>query len=281
MIVVVIDVLSVCCCFCCSCCCCRTDDDGDDDDHGSRGGKKDKKLSKKDKKAAKKEAKKAKKAAKKAAAKKSRNNSSNSDEGAGAENSASDDVDPVPADASSTQEDALATSMSHVSLDTGSAASPGQNRQRQPARASSILDPSASAGLLEDATEKRASNAAFRKMLRARAMLPAHEKRDAILTAVAEHQVVVVSGDTGCGKTTQIPQFILDDAIKRGKGGECSIVCTQVNLRSGPFGFLFRCRVAAASVVVGGKRSGAACRAVLCCAVLYCAERCCDALFVS
>eukprot|EP00750_Incisomonas_marina_P032578 INCI9223.2.p1 GENE.INCI9223.2~~INCI9223.2.p1 ORF type:complete len:1234 (-),score=254.77 INCI9223.2:661-4362(-) len=186
----------------------------DDDSHG---GKKDKKLSKKDKKAAKKEAKKAKKAAKKAA----KQSNNNSDEG-GAENSASDDVDPLPE--SSVQDDALATSMSQMNLDSGSTVSIEPNRQRTRA---AILDPSASAGLLDDATEKRASNAAFRKMLRARAMLPAHEKRDMILAAVAEHQVVVVSGDTGCGKTTQIPQFILDDAIKRGKGGECSIVCTQ------------------------------------------------------
>ena len=30
-----------------------------------------------------------------------------------------------------------------------------------------------------------------------------------------------------CGKTTQIPQFILDSFIKEGRGGECFIICTQ------------------------------------------------------
>lgn len=30
-----------------------------------------------------------------------------------------------------------------------------------------------------------------------------------------------------CGKTTQIPQFILDRYLKEGKGGECFIICTQ------------------------------------------------------
>lgn len=30
-----------------------------------------------------------------------------------------------------------------------------------------------------------------------------------------------------CGKTTQIPQFILDSYLKGGKGGECFIICTQ------------------------------------------------------
>jgi ATP-dependent RNA helicase DHX36 len=40
-------------------------------------------------------------------------------------------------------------------------------------------------------------------------------------------QVTVVSGATGCGKTTQIPQLLLDDALERGVGGTTSIICTQ------------------------------------------------------
>ena len=40
-------------------------------------------------------------------------------------------------------------------------------------------------------------------------------------------QVVVVSGETGSGKTTQVPQFIFDDAIARGRGDGCNIICTQ------------------------------------------------------
>jgi len=40
-------------------------------------------------------------------------------------------------------------------------------------------------------------------------------------------QVTVVSGATGCGKTTQIPQLLLDDALERGVGGATSIICTQ------------------------------------------------------
>ena len=31
----------------------------------------------------------------------------------------------------------------------------------------------------------------------------------------------------GCGKTTQIPQFILDDEIRKGEGSVTHIVCTQ------------------------------------------------------
>ncbi|GJN14786.1 hypothetical protein PR202_gb01645 [Eleusine coracana subsp. coracana] len=38
-------------------------------------------------------------------------------------------------------------------------------------------------------------------------------------------KVVLISGETGCGKTTQVPQFILDHMW--GKGESCKIICTQ------------------------------------------------------
>lgn len=48
-----------------------------------------------------------------------------------------------------------------------------------------------------------------------------------IVRAVASNQVLVISGETGCGKTTQVPQFILDDFIERGCASRCRIICTQ------------------------------------------------------
>lgn len=44
---------------------------------------------------------------------------------------------------------------------------------------------------------------------------------------IQANRVVVVSGETGCGKTTQVTQFILDDYIRRGMGSLCRVVCTQ------------------------------------------------------
>lgn len=41
-------------------------------------------------------------------------------------------------------------------------------------------------------------------------VLPVVDYRDEILTAVRNHQIVIVIGETGSGKTTQIPQFFLD-----------------------------------------------------------------------
>ncbi len=51
------------------------------------------------------------------------------------------------------------------------------------------------------------------------------KKRSEILEAIAKNPAVVVHGHTGCGKTTQIPQFILDDARDRNKF--VNIVVTQ------------------------------------------------------
>ncbi|TMW62971.1 hypothetical protein Poli38472_005589 [Pythium oligandrum] len=57
--------------------------------------------------------------------------------------------------------------------------------------------------------------------------LPVHSYRSQILEYVDRHQVVVISGDTGCGKSTQIPQFLLDDAIAKGKINDTRIICSQ------------------------------------------------------
>ncbi|BDA49474.1 Putative ATP-dependent RNA helicase DHX57 at C-terminar half [Coccomyxa sp. Obi] len=60
-----------------------------------------------------------------------------------------------------------------------------------------------------------------------RQQLPVVQVQAGLLAALADHDVVVVGGDTGCGKTTQVPQFLLDAAVEAGQGGACNIVCTQ------------------------------------------------------
>ena len=40
-------------------------------------------------------------------------------------------------------------------------------------------------------------------------------------------KVIVISGETGCGKTTQLPQYILESEIESGRGAFCNIICTQ------------------------------------------------------
>ena len=48
-----------------------------------------------------------------------------------------------------------------------------------------------------------------------------------MLATISSNQVLVVSGETGCGKTNQVPQFIMEEAVARGQGSRVSIVCTQ------------------------------------------------------
>ncbi|XP_044275429.1 ATP-dependent RNA helicase DHX30 isoform X1 [Varanus komodoensis] len=57
--------------------------------------------------------------------------------------------------------------------------------------------------------------------------LPVDSHKEAILSAVEQHPVVVIAGDTGCGKTTRIPQLILEHCILEGRGAQCNMVITQ------------------------------------------------------
>ncbi|MFF8917908.1 ATP-dependent RNA helicase HrpA [Streptomyces sp. NPDC015032] len=84
----------------------------------------------------------------------------------------------------------------------------GARRIRKPEARQSVLD--------EIATE--AGKAAERLALRAGRMpavsypeqLPVSQKKDEILEAIRDHQVVIVAGETGSGKTTQIPKICME-----------------------------------------------------------------------
>ncbi|KAL6050769.1 hypothetical protein STEG23_015307, partial [Scotinomys teguina] len=67
----------------------------------------------------------------------------------------------------------------------------------------------------------------FYTILQERQLLPAWEERETILKMLSKHQVVVISGMTGCGKTTQIPQFILDNSLNGPPERVANIICTQ------------------------------------------------------
>uniref|UniRef100_A0A8C3AYW5 ATP-dependent RNA helicase DHX29 n=1 Tax=Cyclopterus lumpus TaxID=8103 RepID=A0A8C3AYW5_CYCLU len=76
---------------------------------------------------------------------------------------------------------------------------------------------------LEDKSEKRGRGEGAE-----REQLPVFQHRYRVLEALQRHPVVVVAGETGSGKSTQIPQFLLEELLTGGKEAKpCNIVVTQ------------------------------------------------------
>lgn len=60
----------------------------------------------------------------------------------------------------------------------------------------------------------------LRKLRESQANLPIAEYKETILETLSDNQVVIIAGDTGCGKSTQVPQYLMD-------AGYTNIACTQ------------------------------------------------------
>ena len=110
-----------------------------------------------------------------------------------------------------------------------------EETRKQPAarraRGSSVgavaqIDPTESRRLL-DRHRRVQSDSTYQKHLRTRETLPMWEAQAELVATVRGAQVVLVVGETGSGKSTQVPQFILDEHIADGHGSECNIICTQ------------------------------------------------------
>ncbi|XP_076045328.1 dosage compensation regulator mle isoform X2 [Oratosquilla oratoria] len=84
-----------------------------------------------------------------------------------------------------------------------------------------------STNIQEEHQRKLQTDATLQKMLQSRSELPVFTKRNDILAAICDNPVVLIRGNTGCGKTTQICQYILDDHIQSSSGAYCNIVVTQ------------------------------------------------------
>jgi HrpA-like RNA helicase len=63
--------------------------------------------------------------------------------------------------------------------------------------------------------------------LQNRQKLPAWAARSEILDALKHHSTLIISGETGSGKSTQVVQFVLDALITDGHGDIANIICTQ------------------------------------------------------
>ncbi|KAH8646695.1 P-loop containing nucleoside triphosphate hydrolase protein [Xylariales sp. PMI_506] len=71
----------------------------------------------------------------------------------------------------------------------------------------------------------KASTPKFHTMLQSRMQLPMWHFRQQVLEAVDRNQVVIICGETGCGKSTQVPSFILEHQLSQGR--PCKVYCTE------------------------------------------------------
>lgn len=79
---------------------------------------------------------------------------------------------------------------------------------------------------VEEADETRS----FESIQRQRRTLPAYQAKSDLLRIIAENQVVVVIGETGSGKTTQLTQFLCEEGYAKSRdkhGSRLLIGCTQ------------------------------------------------------
>lgn len=69
------------------------------------------------------------------------------------------------------------------------------------------------------------STPSYQLMLTSRMSLPIWNFKDELLAAINDNQVVIICGETGCGKSTQVPAFILEHELSGGR--PCKVYCTE------------------------------------------------------
>ncbi len=87
------------------------------------------------------------------------------------------------------------------------------------AKVRSLLMQKAFAAYLQDAR--------LVELRRKRAELPVNQHSARVLDLINNNTYSIIVGATGSGKTTQVPQIILENAISKGEGAACNIICTQ------------------------------------------------------
>ncbi|OQN96057.1 hypothetical protein B0A48_17857 [Cryoendolithus antarcticus] len=69
------------------------------------------------------------------------------------------------------------------------------------------------------------STTAYQRMLLARKTLPMFQFRADALDTIHKNPITILCGETGCGKSTQLPAFILEHELSQGR--HCKIYCTE------------------------------------------------------
>ena len=80
---------------------------------------------------------------------------------------------------------------------------------------------------LQQALNEYLRNPRLEELRKKRLELPMNQYNAKVLHQVNHNTYSIIVGATGSGKTTQVPQILLEDAISHGQGATCNIICTQ------------------------------------------------------
>lgn len=80
---------------------------------------------------------------------------------------------------------------------------------------------------LQEKQEEYQRRPDLKQLRQMRSELPMTQFAPQVLDIVQNNIYCVIIGATGSGKTTQVPQILLEHAITNGSGASCNIICTQ------------------------------------------------------
>jgi hypothetical protein len=113
------------------------------------------------------------------------------------------------------------------SVDSASHAWDSDSRDDSPQPGKAHSKSSAASNRIRSRFVQTQNSPPYQNMLRLRHSLPIYDYRQDVLDEMKHHQCVIICAETGAGKTTQCPQYILEQAILDGHARETSILCTQ------------------------------------------------------
>lgn len=93
--------------------------------------------------------------------------------------------------------------------------------QKQIAKKKRIFDSS------QKKFKQRLDTKEYMAMKEKRNNLPVTAYREEILELVKNNQVLIISGETGCGKSTQVPQFLAENLLLKSSNNNGLVICTQ------------------------------------------------------
>lgn len=104
----------------------------------------------------------------------------------------------------------------------------GRNNGRngaEPSDAAAEKRASGGAEYYQSIWQKKCGSPKYQHMLQSRMQLPMWHFRQEVVDTVEREQVVIICGETGCGKSTQVPSFLLEHQLSQGK--PCKVYCTE------------------------------------------------------